>query len=72
MTQSLDHHTALIYTMVTTSAVDQTMTDAELSRIGEIVSHLPVFANYDADGLVARFPGLRGTSRRQEWPRPRP
>jgi len=53
MTQSLDHHTALIYTMVTTSAVDQTMTDAELSRIGEIVSHLPVFANYDADGLVA-------------------
>ena len=53
MTQTLDHHEALIYTMVTTSAVDRTMTDAELARIGEIVSNLPVFATYNADGLVA-------------------
>ncbi len=52
MTEPLDHHDALIYTMVTMSAVDRTMTDAELSRIGEIVSHLPVFANYDSDGLI--------------------
>ena len=52
MTKSLDHHAALIYTMVTTSAVDRTMSGAELSRIGEIVSHLPVFADYNADGLV--------------------
>ena len=53
MTKSLDHHEALIYTMVTTSAVDRTMSSAELARIGEIVSHLPVFADYNDDGLVA-------------------
>lgn len=52
MTGSLDHHDALIYTMVTMSAVDRTMTDAELARIGEIVSNLPVFATYNSDGLV--------------------
>ena len=52
MREPLDHHDALIYTMVTMSAVDRTMTDAELSRIGEIVSNLPVFATYNSDGLV--------------------
>ncbi|MEJ2517598.1 MAG: tellurite resistance TerB family protein [Methyloceanibacter sp.] len=52
MTKSLDHHEALIYTMVTTSAVDRTMSGAELARIGEIVSNLPIFADYDANGLV--------------------
>ncbi len=52
MTESLSHHDALIYTMVTMSAVDRTMTDAELSRIGEMVSHLPIFADYNSDGLV--------------------
>jgi tellurite resistance protein len=38
--------------MVTMSAVDRTMTDAELSRIGEIVSNLPVFDDFDQDNLV--------------------
>jgi hypothetical protein len=38
--------------MVTTSAVDRTMSGAELARIGEIVSNLPIFADYDANGLV--------------------
>ncbi|MGI9382620.1 MAG: tellurite resistance TerB family protein [Methyloligellaceae bacterium] len=52
MKEPLSHHDALIYTMVTMSAVDRTMTDAELARIGEIVSHLPIFANYNSDGLV--------------------
>jgi tellurite resistance protein len=52
MTKSLDHHEALIYTMVTTSAVDRTMSGAELARIGEIVSNLPIFSDYDANGLV--------------------
>jgi tellurite resistance protein len=52
MTEPLDHHTALIYAMVTTSAVDRTMTDAELARIGEIVSNLPVFADFDQEKLV--------------------
>jgi tellurite resistance protein len=52
MTEPLDHHTALIYAMVTVSAVDRVMTDAELARIGEIVSNLPVFADYDEEKLV--------------------
>jgi tellurite resistance protein len=52
MTEPLDHHSALIYAMVTMSAVDRTMTDAEMARIGEIVSHLPIFADYDEDKLV--------------------
>jgi tellurite resistance protein len=52
MTEPLDHHAALIYAMVTTSAVDRSMTDAELARIGEIVSNLPVFADFDQEKLV--------------------
>lgn len=52
MTESLDHHDALIYTMVTMSAVDRAMTDAELARIGEIVSHLPIFDTYPESNLV--------------------
>ena len=52
MTAPLDHHDALIYAMVTVSAVDRTMTDAELARIGEIVANLPVFADFDQERLV--------------------
>ena len=52
MTEPLDHHDVLIYTMVTISAVDRTITDAEFARIGEIVSHLPIFDDYDAEKLV--------------------
>lgn len=52
MTEPLSHHDVLIYVMVTTSAVDRTMNDEELARIGEIVSHLPVFADYDQEDLV--------------------
>ena len=59
MTEPLGHHEALIYTMVTMSAVDRTMTDAELARIGEIVSNLPIFAEYDAERLVQTSEDLR-------------
>lgn len=52
MTEPLDHHDALIYAMVTISAVDRAMTDAEFARIGEIVSNLPIFATYDTDKLT--------------------
>src|SRR5262245_65502423 len=52
MTEPLNHHDALIYVMVTMSAVDRTMTDSELSRIGEIVSNLPVFQDFDQEKLV--------------------
>jgi hypothetical protein len=57
MTEPLDHHAALIYAMVTMSAVDRTMSDAELSRIGEIVSNLPVFADFDQERLVKTAEG---------------
>lgn len=52
MSKKLSHHEALIYTMVTTSAVDRRMTDGELKRIGEIVSRLPVFEDFDSNALV--------------------
>lgn len=52
MTEPLDHYDALIYAMVTISAVDRTMTDRELARIGDIVSNLPVFHDYDSSRLI--------------------
>jgi tellurite resistance protein len=48
----LSHHAALIYTMVLVSAADQNMTDSELRTIGEIVSFLPVFRDYDPAQLI--------------------
>lgn len=47
----IDHHAALIYTMVLVSAADRNMTDAELRTIGEIVNYLPIFKDFDADKL---------------------
>lgn len=52
MTKSLSQQEALIYVMVTMSAVDRSMTDEELSRIGRIVSYLPVFDGYQHTALV--------------------
>ncbi|MEX2010067.1 MAG: tellurite resistance TerB family protein, partial [Dongiaceae bacterium] len=43
----ITHHAALIYTMVLVSAADQNMTDSELASIGDIISHLPVFRDFD-------------------------
>jgi len=47
----IDHHDALIYTMVVMSAADRNMTDAELERIGEVVRYLPVFEDFDEGKL---------------------
>ncbi|MEM8855253.1 MAG: tellurite resistance TerB family protein [Devosia sp.] len=52
MDKPISHHEALVFAMVTISAVDRTMTDAELRRIGEIVEQVPVFRDFDADRLV--------------------
>ncbi len=52
MSDALSHHGALIYIMVTMSAVDRKMTDAELTRIGDVVNQLPVFADFDPEELV--------------------
>ena len=48
----IDHQTALIYTMVMVSAADRDMTDPELQTIGDIVKHLPVFADYDSSQIT--------------------
>lgn len=45
-------HEALIYAMVTMSAVDRKMTDIELQRISSIVKTVPAFMAYDHDQLV--------------------
>ena len=49
----LDPHGALICTMVIVSAATRDTTDAELTIIGDIVGHLPVFGSFDRDGLPA-------------------
>ena len=50
--KTVPHHDALIYAMVTISAVDRSMTDRELKTIGDIVQTLPIFANFDHEKLV--------------------
>jgi tellurite resistance protein len=52
MTTSVTPHDALIYVMVTMSAVDSTMTDNELMKIGDIVQTLPIFKDYDRETLI--------------------
>ena len=47
----INHHAALIYTMVLASAADGDMTDTELRRIGDIVGHLPIFRDFDIEDL---------------------
>ena len=48
----VDHHDALIYTMVMVSAVDQDLNDEELRTIGDIIKHLPIFNDYDRNRLT--------------------
>ena len=52
MPAPISPHEALIYAMVTISAADRSMTDAELQKIGELVSTLPVFRDFDPERLV--------------------
>jgi hypothetical protein len=47
----LDHHRALIYTMVIVSGAQSRLGEAELSIIGDIVEDLPVFRDFDRDRL---------------------
>jgi tellurite resistance protein len=48
----LDHHRALIYTMVIVSGAQPELRDAELSLIGDIVEDLPVFSDFDRERLA--------------------
>ncbi|HNB27239.1 MAG TPA: tellurite resistance TerB family protein [Alphaproteobacteria bacterium] len=43
----INHHAALIYTMVIMSAADRDMSDAELGAMSDMVGHLPIFRDYD-------------------------
>ena len=43
---------ALIFAMITMSAVDRRIDDSELQKIGNIVRQLPVFATYDEENLI--------------------
>lgn len=43
---------ALVYVMVAVSAVDRSMTDNELAKIGSLVRTMPVFAGYRDDRLI--------------------
>ncbi len=43
---------ALVYVMVAVSAVDRSMTDNELAKIGSLVRTMPVFADYRDDRLI--------------------
>ena len=47
----LNHHRALIYTMVIVSAADNELPEAELRIIGDIVDDLPVFRDFDQGEL---------------------
>jgi tellurite resistance protein len=48
MSREISVQEALVYAMVTMSAVDRIITDAELAKIGAIVNQLPAFAEFDA------------------------
>lgn len=52
MSGNASPYSALIYVMVTVSAADSSMNDAELRKIGSIVETLPVFADFDPENLV--------------------
>lgn len=43
----INHHAALIYTMVIMSAADRDMSDAELNEMSDLVVHLPIFRDFD-------------------------
>lgn len=49
----INHHDALIYTMVLAAAADRDMTDAEMRTIGEMVNYLPIFKDFDSNRLPA-------------------
>jgi uncharacterized tellurite resistance protein B-like protein len=50
----LDRHEALIHGMVMMAAADSVMTQSEMDMIGRIVTHLPIFRDFD----LARLAGV--------------
>lgn len=52
MSRTISPQVALIYAMITTSAVDNRMSDPELKHIGRVVQDLPVFGGFDETSLI--------------------
>jgi tellurite resistance protein len=52
MTTPISIQEAMIFIMVTISAVDTAMNDAELARIGRLTRFLPVFEGFDEEQLI--------------------
>ncbi len=52
MSSTVSLHQALIYVMVTMTAVDGRIGDRELHRIGRLVQTLPVFEGFDPERLT--------------------
>ena len=52
MPNTVSHHQALIYIMVTMTAVDAKIGTPELNRIGRLVQTLPVFDDFDPERLT--------------------
>ncbi|MEM8950512.1 MAG: tellurite resistance TerB family protein [Pseudomonadota bacterium] len=52
MPQTIDHHSALVYTMVLVSAAEGVMADSEIETIGRQVRFLPVFRDFDHERLT--------------------
>lgn len=52
MHKQLDHHSALIHTMVLVSASEGRMSDRELQTMGRLVRDLPVFRDFDPERIV--------------------
>lgn len=50
---AISPHQAMIHIMVTMSAADRTMTDAELATIGDVVRTLPFFDDYNVENLIS-------------------
>jgi tellurite resistance protein len=51
-TLKLNPPQALVYAMITTAAVDRSISDEELTRIGSIVRELPAFSGFTGDWLL--------------------
>jgi tellurite resistance protein len=57
VSQQLDVHSALVYTMVLASAADSEMTSPEVGVMAEIIKLLPVFRDYDLATLSTTAAG---------------
>jgi hypothetical protein len=51
----LDPHGALIYTMVIVTGAESSLPPDEVTMIGDIVGHMPVFHGFDRDKLPAHL-----------------